>query len=181
MVEFNDFHRMNLEKWIRARNPDMDLQSVDLSALWDGSLSMGENFNIIEQKLREYGIESDNLNKRDYKEWEQRAKEWYDDELKKYNEDPEYNPDYHADRLAIQSLVYGTETENIEHCSEMDYLVLGDYGEGFDGPEIVYARIRPKVRTQRWTLRRTEYFAVGRLLGLIEKDIGLVEKILGGV
>lgn len=87
-MNFSSFHQSNFEKWLGARHPHVDTQTIDFNSMWDSSLTVKENYNQIEQQLLELGYGNFSYSKREYNDWNERANEWYQNELGKL---PEYN------------------------------------------------------------------------------------------
>lgn len=111
MSVFTEFHRQNLTRWIRARHPDIDYQTIDFESLWDSSLSVSENFSAIESKLEEYGLGNTKQTRQEYKEWEQRANEWYQNEIR------QENTQYEIEYFSLEGFqCSGFEDDGIEYA-----------------------------------------------------------------
>lgn len=147
MPQFNAFHQRNFERWLMARHPHMDTQTIDLSSMWDSGISVSENYNQIEQRLIEMGYGNTNYTNKECKEWEERANEWYQDELQKYNESNQ------------------TESITIHGYVELDDTL---YCVGFDKEETSYVVLRPKINYPNY------YMFLGRLekkISRLEKSL----------
>lgn len=113
MSVFTEFHRQNLAKWIRARHPDFDYKTIDFESMWDSSISVSENFSAIESKLEEYGLGKTKWIKQEYKEWGQRASEWYQNEIRQQENEPQYEIEY----FSLEGFqCYGFEDDGIEYA-----------------------------------------------------------------
>lgn len=111
MSVFTEFHRQNLAKWIRARHPDFDYKTVDFESIWDSSVSVSENFSAIESKLEQYGLGNTKQTRQEYKEWEQRANEWYQNEIKQESE-----TQYEIEYFSLGGFqCYGFENDDVEY------------------------------------------------------------------